>query len=133
MFVKGEYCFQYFKINKERRIKSFDNTVGLVCDSWPDESMEWFTRNQKHDWSSKSIISKIRKEDCHVVPVGDPTSQDRFLEWRFSFLLPERQLMWSLNDAQIQCYVIMKLLIKKKISLIVPDETTSYHLKTVIF
>ena len=110
-----------------------DDAFALVCNSWPAETMEWITRNRRHDWPSRNLLSKIRKEDCHVVPVCDPTSKFSSLEWRFSFLLAERQLIWSFNDTQIQCYFILKSLIKKYIHPTFPDEVTSYHLKTIVF
>ena len=110
-----------------------DIAFGLVCNSWPEEAMDWFTRNRKHDWPSEDLINKIQKKDCHVVPVGNPMSEHPSLEWRFSFILAERQLIWSFNDTQIQCYVILKSLIKKYIHPTVPDEVTSYHLKTIVF
>ena len=109
-----------------------DTAIALVCNSWPDEAMEWFNRNRVHDWPCENIINRFRKEHCHVVAVGDPMSGDPSLEWRFSFLLAEKQLIWSFNDTQIHCYVIMKLLIQKSINPIVPDEITSYHLKTIV-
>ena len=110
-----------------------DVAQAFACNSWPDETMEWFTRDRRYGWPSKNLVKKIRKEKCHVVPVGDPTSTHPSLEWRFSFLLAERQLIWSFNDTQIQCYYVLKLLIQKYINPTVPDEVSSYHLKTIVF
>ena len=125
-----------YQLNKspEQKVEK-ENAPALVCSSWPDDEMEWFARDRKSSWPSKNLINRIRKEDCHVVPVGDPTSEYTPIEWRFSFLLAERQLIWSFNDTQLQCYFILKLLIKKHIYPKVSDEVglSSYHLKTIVF
>ena len=112
-----------------------DCAYGLFCKSWPDKKQEFFNRKQLHGWPSEKLMNYIRKADCHVVPVGDPTSKNSSLEWRFSFLLAERELIWSFNDTQIQCYFIFKALIKEYINPTVPDDVglSSYIVKTIIF
>lgn len=36
-------------------------------------------------------------------------------------------------DTQLQCYLLMKKMMKKYIELAVSDELSSYHLKTIVF
>jgi hypothetical protein len=55
------------------------------------------------------------------------------LEWRFAFVLPERELIWNFNDVQIQCFVVFKSLKKEILDEIAPEEINSFHLKTIVF
>ena len=110
-----------------------DAAFALVCDKWPEEALEWQTRKRHHDWPNRDLVDKISRQDCHAVAVGDPTSEFRSLEWRVSFLLGERELVWNFNDTQIQCYIILKNLLKKCIDPILPDQLSSYHMKTLMF
>lgn len=75
----------------------------------------------------------IRRQDCHVVPVGDPTSRFSSKEWRISFLFGERELVWSFNDTQLQCYYILKCLLKLELDNVAPEQLSSYHMKTIMF
>lgn len=115
-----------FKIEK-------DIAMGLVCDEWPLDAQKWITRKRRHDWPPKNIIEKISKMKCHMVPVGNSRSGNFSLEWRISFSLGERELVWNFNDTQVQCYVLLKQLIKKNIEPIAPDQLSSYHIKTIMF
>ncbi|KAL3855470.1 hypothetical protein ACJMK2_014681 [Sinanodonta woodiana] len=103
-----------------------------IC-SWPSEADEWTSRERHYSWPSPETINKIRQHDCHAVAVGDPKSEFRNLEWRISFLLGERELVWSFNDTQIQCYYILKYLLKKHLDALAPDQLSSYHMKTLMF
>ncbi|CAC5377012.1 unnamed protein product [Mytilus coruscus] len=105
---------------------------GLVCEEWPVGANEWF-RRKRHDWPKTEVQDIIKKQSCHVVPVGDRISSFYSLQWRISFILQERELVWSFNDTQLQCYVLMKKMMKKYVEPTVPDELSSYHLKTILF
>ena len=60
----------------------------------------------------------------------------KLAEWRISFSVAERTLVWSFNHIQMQCYAVMKILlkefIKKKCS---PQNQVlcSYFIKTFLF
>ena len=115
-------------------IKSAEDVAhALVCDEWPAGAQKWITRKRSHDWPPKNIIEKISKMKCHAVPVGNSRSSNFSLEWRISFLLGERELVWNFNDTQVQCYVLLKKLLKKHIEQIAPDQLSSYHIKTTMF
>ncbi|KAL3855478.1 hypothetical protein ACJMK2_014689 [Sinanodonta woodiana] len=103
-----------------------------IC-TWPSEADEWTSRARHYSWPSPETINKIRQHDCHAVAVGDPTSEFSALEWRISFLLGERELVWSFNDTQIQCYYILKYLLKEYIDKQAPGQLSSYHMKTLMF
>ena len=55
----------------------------------------------------------IEQFGCHLVPVGHPLSARKSLEWRLSFSIAERTLVWSFNHTQLQCYAVMKLILKE--------------------
>jgi len=110
-----------------------DFAHALVLDDWPIDADEWFVRKRKYGWPSREMIEKIKKLKCHVVAVGDRMSVTSSKEWRFSFLLGERELVWNFNDIQMQCYLLMKKILKYFINQIAPDELSSYHMKTIMF
>ena len=110
-----------------------DMGIGLRCSSWPKEANEWVTRKRGSNWPNQALIDKIKTMPCHVLPVGYPNSENCHLEWRFAFVLPERELIWNFNDVQIQCYTVFKTLKKEITDEIAPDEINSFHLKTIVF
>lgn len=83
-------------------------------------------------WPTKETMEKIREMKCHVVAVGCHNKSASHLEWRISYTLWERELIWSFRDVQLHCLIILKLLRKyilKKIS----SDITSFHLKNIVF
>ncbi|CAC5355860.1 unnamed protein product [Mytilus coruscus] len=119
-------------LNYGKHGKDSDMAIGLKCSSWPTESLEWVTRIRKSNWPDQQLVNKIKQMPCHVLPVGHPESDKCDLEWRFAYVLPERELIWNFNDVQIQCYVIFKTLIKELLDPIAPEEINSFHLKTIL-
>ena len=132
LMVEHQNIFGYHRGTPGERLEA-DVAFSLICDQWPEEAKEWITRERHHDWPSQDIIDKISQQECHAVPVGDPTSKFCSQEWRLSFLLGERELIWNFNDTQIQTYIILKLLLKKYVDPVAPDQLSSYHLKTMMF
>ncbi|XP_063414815.1 uncharacterized protein LOC134696799 [Mytilus trossulus] len=109
-----------------------DFAFGISLYEWPIDGEEWITRERKYGWPSTEFIEKITKLKCHVVAVGDKMSSTSSLEWRVSFLLQERELVWNFNDTQLQCFILMKNILKKFLHPIAPEELSSYHMKTVL-
>ncbi|XP_052077061.1 uncharacterized protein LOC127715075 [Mytilus californianus] len=109
-----------------------DFAFGISLYEWPIDGDEWIARERKHGWPSPEFIEKITKLKCHVVAVGDKMSPTSSLEWRVSFLLQERELVWNFNDTQLQCFILMKNILKKCLHPIAPDEVSSYHMKTIL-
>ncbi|KAL3837358.1 hypothetical protein ACJMK2_022722 [Sinanodonta woodiana] len=110
-----------------------DIALGIQCVRWPLEAEEWFERKREKSWPSAQLIEAIRIMPCYILPVGDPNSKNEHLEWRFAFVPAERELVWSFNDCQIQCYIILKFLKRKYINAIASDELSSFCLKTIVF
>ena len=60
----------------------------------------------------------------------------KLMEWRLSFSIAERTLVWSFNHIQMQCYAVMKIILKEYIKKHCSDENQilcSYFIKTFLF
>ncbi|VDI24085.1 DCC-interacting protein 13 alpha [Mytilus galloprovincialis] len=110
-----------------------DYSHGLLMEEWPEEAKEWITRQRHYCWPGKALVEKISNFDCHLVPVGDKSSNHQHLEWRISFLLCELELVWSFSDIQIQLYFLLKQILKLEIESLYPDQLSSYHMKTAVY
>ena len=113
-----------------------DNVLSIHCAFWPHDAQEWRQRPRPSGWPAASDISDIIKFGCHLVPVGHPHSETKFREWRISFSMAERSLVWSFNHVQIQCYAVMKIILKEFIKTnCTPNNQVlcSYFVKTFLF
>ena len=110
-----------------------DIAIGIECTNWPKEAASWSSRLTAAGWLRREAIDRLQKLPCFLLPVGDPTSDEYALEWRFAFVPTERELIWEFNDTQIHCYVLLKLLKKEFLDPIAPDQLSSFHLKTLVF
>ena len=110
---------------------SSDSVLSFPCPVWPDEASEWVTRPRKGRWPGAALVDEIVKSGCHIVPVPHPKSQNKDIEWRFSFSLAEKKLARSLNDVQRQCYILLKIIHNEALKL--PKLVVTYHLKNVLF
>ena len=90
-----------------------DNVVSIRCPFWPSTATEWINRPRHFGWPKQTDVEVITNFGCHLVPVGHPLSNQSHLEWRISFSVAERILVWSFNEVQMQCYAVMKLLFKE--------------------
>ncbi|XP_069133641.1 uncharacterized protein [Argopecten irradians] len=117
---------------------AFDVVHAFHCAAWPKEAMEWITRCRMCGWPPQALIDKIIKGGCHIVPVGDKSSENTFLQWRLSFAHAERLLIHSLSHNQFKTYGLLKIFlknIKDRLESVFKEEDilSSYVLKTVIF
>ena len=113
-----------------------DHVLSIHCKFWPNESKEWIHRSRNFDWPASLVISSIVEFGCHFVPVGHPHSDRKHIEWRISFSIAERTLVWSFNHVQMQCYAIMKIILKEFIKVRCSPQNQilcSYFLKTYLF
>lgn len=98
---------------------------------WPQEAKHWLT--QKSKWPSVEIKQQIKATKCFVVRACSKSGTYEDLEWRISMSFAERILMFSLNITQLQCYGLMKLLLKTFIEPKCPGVISSFMCKTVLF
>lgn len=113
------------------------DTDVLLClsfTSWPKLANEWKERTRINNWPPSDLISEIVHEGCLVVPIGNPNSQDYYVQWRISFSLAEKKLVHSFNHTQFLCYGFLKLYLKHVIDLKVEVKglLCSYFLKTCL-
>ncbi|XP_062615585.1 uncharacterized protein LOC134277285 isoform X2 [Saccostrea cucullata] len=110
-----------------------DFAHGIPYCSQTSEGKDWLRDRENFKWPSKKVVAKIKSLSCHAVAVGDKMSKHSDVEWRISYLLWERELVWSFNDIQLQGYVLLKVLLNKYIDPVAPEELSSYHMKTIVF
>ena len=121
---------------REDRSQATDQVWCIHCDFWPIVATEWLHRPRQFGWPSSRDIDAIKNFGCHLVPIGHPHSHFKLVEWRLSFSIAEKLLVWSFNHVQIQCYAVMKLVLKEFIKVKCNPENQvlcSYFVKTFLF
>ena len=110
-----------------------DHVYCLHCPSWPPCTSEFLTRPRPHGWPSQSLIDKIQQAGCHVVGVGHPHSDNKDIEWRWSFSVAEKELIHDMCDTMAGVMYLLKAVKKKhwtKEDLDKPTTFCSYYIKT---
>ena len=113
-----------------------DHVLSIHCPFWPNESSEWVHRLRHFSWPTSQDISTITDFGFHLVPVGHTHSDTKLMEWRISFSVAERTLVWSFNHVQMQCYALMKIILKEFIKVRCNPQNQvlcSYFIKTFLF
>lgn len=117
---------------------SVDLVYSFACSSWPEEANEWTSRERLSGWPRQSLIDRIVRNGCHIVPKGDNCSGDTLLQWMISFVSAERMLVHSFNHVQFKVYFLLKHFLRQvkvalKTDLGDEDILCSYFLKTLLF
>ena len=105
----------------------------LVSPSWPPCALDFLTRPRQYDWPSRKLIDKIKNAGCLVVAVGHPQSDNKDNEWRWSFSVAEKELIFHMSDAMHGCMYVLKAIKKHQWGCTDPDKPTtfcSYFIKT---
>ncbi|CAG2197355.1 unnamed protein product [Mytilus edulis] len=110
--------------------RNFDMVICYRCKAWPSMADEWLQRHRHYEWPTEDMVLKLKSLGFFVIKKGHPLSSEIDLEWRISFSLQERELMFSLTDVQHKCYMVLKMLNRDIIKL---DYIASYHWKTCLF
>ncbi|XP_053395868.1 uncharacterized protein LOC123523798 [Mercenaria mercenaria] len=110
-----------------------DIVFAFPCKSWPLPARQWLDQQGAGQWPSADMRKYCSSNGCFVVGVGCKGSENEELEWRISTSLAERCLMYNLNITQIQCYVLMKMILKTFIKPHFEDVISSFMCKTVLF
>lgn len=111
---------------------SHDSVPCFHCPTWPKQAEEWITRMPRH-WPDKEVVKRMVKMGCDVVPVGFLKSKTRYLEWRLSFALTEKELLRTFNNTQHKCYALLKMLLKEVIQEKLPGVLSSFQVKNALF
>ena len=120
----------------DRSQSGTDGVFSVHCSFWPDAAREWPSRQREYAWPTPHDIKAIVDFGFHLVPVGHPHSDMNMMEWRISFSVAERTLVWSFNHVQIQCYAVLKLILKEFINPHCSHPCRvlcSYFIKTFLF
>ena len=119
-----------------KKYDEMDFVPSIHCNFWPNEAKEWIQRPRQFQWPSSLAMSTIIDFGFHLVPVGHPKSDMKAMEWRISFSLAERTLVWSFNHVQMQCYALLKIILKEFIKVKCNPQNQvlcSYFIKTFLF
>ncbi|XP_076084554.1 uncharacterized protein LOC143055301 [Mytilus galloprovincialis] len=114
--------------------ENLDIAVCLRSEYLPYNAIPWSSR-YRQQWPPNSVIDKIEKYGCLLVPIGPRTMKDCNVLWRLSFSVAEKQLVHSFNFTQLLCYCLLKLILKRVINTNKHTEglLCSYFLKTALF
>ncbi|XP_052076604.1 uncharacterized protein LOC127714574 [Mytilus californianus] len=112
----------------------FDYANCLHCKFWIKPAIHWVTRSN-NSWPRCDVKQSIVKHGVLFVPVGVKGSTQEELEWRISFSVGEKLLMYSFTHTQLLCYALMKILLKDVIALDIDckELLCSYFMKTILF
>ncbi|XP_052076793.1 cyclic GMP-AMP synthase-like [Mytilus californianus] len=112
----------------------FDFAFCVRSKAWITQANQWITRSN-NGWPDYNVKQSIVKHGVLFVPVGVKGSKNEELEWRISFSVGEKFLIYTLTHTQLLCYALMKIILKDVINI---DRhckylLCSYFMKTVIF
>ena len=117
--------------------EGIDNVYSIRCNFWPTTATEWKERRRQYSWPAMQDKEHIVQFGCHLVSIGHPLSSSKSIEWRLSFSIAERILVWSFNHTQMQCYAVMKLILKEFVKVKCTQQNKgvlcSYFVKTFLF
>ncbi|XP_071151249.1 uncharacterized protein [Mytilus edulis] len=112
----------------------YDLAFCFKCDKWISPAQSWVSR-PRTTWPSPELITKITSCGVLFVPIGCKGSSRENLEWRISFSVAEKCLIYSFRHTQLLCYALLKILLKEIVDNHVDFKglLCSYFLKTLIF
>ncbi|XP_052077030.1 uncharacterized protein LOC127715050 isoform X2 [Mytilus californianus] len=112
----------------------FDLAYCVHSKLWITPAKQWVTRSN-NSWPIYDVKQAIVKHGVLFVPVGVKGSTQEELEWRISFSVAEKLLIYSFTHTQLLCYALMKILLKDVIALDVDckELLCSYFMKTILF
>ncbi|KAH3726410.1 hypothetical protein DPMN_052277 [Dreissena polymorpha] len=120
------------RMSTERSIDE-DYVDAYYCSHLPKEAMDWINRTNDKPWPNDDVRKRVIESGCFIVAVGHKQSKDVRTEFRMSTTLGERILMFDMNISQIQCLVLMKMLIKTIVNKQYTDAIKSFYCKTALF
>ncbi|XP_076079578.1 uncharacterized protein LOC143049752 [Mytilus galloprovincialis] len=106
----------------------------IKCDKWISQAQPWISR-PRTEWPPPDLISQIISLGVLFVPIGCKGSINENFEWRISFSVAEKMLIFSFCHTQLLCYALLKILLKEIIEKLpgLKGLLCSYFLKTLMF
>lgn len=112
----------------------FDIVHCVYSKSWVTPASQWITRSN-NPWPGRNTKQNIKDHGILFVPTGVKGSPQEEFEWRISFSVGEKLLVYTFSHTQLLCYALMKILVKD----IIENNSgcknllCSYYLKTIMF
>ncbi|VDH98512.1 Hypothetical predicted protein [Mytilus galloprovincialis] len=112
----------------------YDYAWCLKCDAWICQAKPWI-RRPRTAWPSPELILKIISCGVLFVPIGCKGSINENIEWRISFSVSEKNLIFSFSHTQLLCYAMLKILLKEVLDKHedLKGLLCSYFIKTLMF
>ncbi|XP_052078032.1 uncharacterized protein LOC127715971 [Mytilus californianus] len=112
----------------------FDFASCLHSKYWVTSALQWTMRSH-NSWPDENTMQMIINHGVLFVPIGSKGSPHEELEWRMSFSVGEKFLIYTFNHTQLLCYALMKILLKDVINTDsrCTDLLCSYYMKTILF
>ncbi|XP_052067190.1 uncharacterized protein LOC127706574 [Mytilus californianus] len=103
------------------------------CPTWIGQARK--LRGKSRLWPCPSVVDNIERCGTLFVPIGSKTSVTEEFEWRISFSVAEKLLIYSFSHTQMLCYALLKIMLKEIIETYTNSKgiLCSYFLKTVVF
>ena len=113
----------------------YDFAHCLRCNIWPANARDCIRRLNQSTWPSHDTVLSIINDGVLFVPIGAKQSIFENTEWRMSFSLAEKKLIYAMNHTQFLCYGLLKIFLKEAIDANsdVKGLLCSYFLKTALF
>ncbi|KAL3866167.1 hypothetical protein ACJMK2_043495 [Sinanodonta woodiana] len=119
---------------KSSQYADLDIVSCIMSLRWPYESIHFMTRPRPGHWPKKETVEYlVDSTPIFLAPVGHKSSPDVDLQWRPSFNVAEKLLIEDFNQTQIQCYALLKIILKDCLKLVSPNILSSYCMKTTMF
>ncbi|XP_052078289.1 uncharacterized protein LOC127716216 [Mytilus californianus] len=112
----------------------YDMAPSLHSKYWFKPASGWVVRSN-NAWPYENTKQMIIDHGVLFVPIGAKGSPHEEFEWRISFSVAEKLLIYTFSQSQLLCYALMKILLKDVINTDsrCTDLLCSYYLKTIIF
>jgi hypothetical protein len=78
------------------------------------------------------MLTNIQRQGCDVAPVGHHDGKHNDIQWRISFP-GEHNLLLVLNDVQILCYALIKIILKEHLNTSQREVVSLFHIKHAMF
>ncbi|XP_052086502.1 uncharacterized protein LOC127723809 [Mytilus californianus] len=111
-----------------------DLAICLKCEKWISHSEPWIKRSRAK-WPSADVIFKIISCGVLFVPIGGKESINEHIEWRMSYSVSEKFLIFSFNHTQLLFYALLKIFLKEVVDkeICLKGLLCSYFIKTLLF
>jgi len=115
--------------------EDFDYVLAFPCTSLPAEILAWFDAMRPGYWPPPEVFEIARQCPCFLVADGYRGSPTEHIEWRVTPNLIERHLMFSLNNVQKKCLIVLKMLKKQELTPHLHEgcKFTTFYCKTALF